>query len=74
MDARQAQDYSSNNARLVSEGDESMNVKSVVADSPRRLAALNGLRGIAALIVACRYFWCAFLPWIIPDLANTHSG
>jgi hypothetical protein len=45
MDARKAQDYSSNNARLVSEGDESMNVKSVVADSPRRLAALNACEG-----------------------------
>ncbi len=37
------------------------------ANGTLRLAALDGLRGIAALVVVCFHFAAAFLPSLIPD-------
>jgi len=37
---------------------------------PNRLTSLDGLRGIAAMIVVCHHFFCAFVPRVVPDLTN----
>jgi len=47
-----------------------MNVNGVSAGSQKRFISLDGLRGVAALIVVCHHFCCAFLPKLVPDLAN----
>jgi peptidoglycan/LPS O-acetylase OafA/YrhL len=39
----------------------------------QRLTSLDGLRGVAALIVVCFHFACAFLPDLIPDQTGTLS-
>jgi peptidoglycan/LPS O-acetylase OafA/YrhL len=44
-----------------------LNDKSPVIDKSHRLAPLDGLRGIAALIVVCFHFASAFLPSLVPD-------
>ena len=43
------------------------NDKNSRANGTLRLAALDGLRGIAALVVVCFHFAAAFLPSLIPD-------
>jgi peptidoglycan/LPS O-acetylase OafA/YrhL len=43
-----------------------MSTISSAPNLPKRFAALDGLRGIAALTVVCYHFFCAFVPGLIP--------
>ena len=50
-----------------------MNARSDVAIPQGRFAALDGLRGIAAIVVVFHHFLCAFLPQFVPGLTDHTS-
>jgi len=50
-----------------------MSARNEIARPQGRLAALDGLRGVAALIVVFSHFCCAFLPRFVPALTDHPS-